>query len=308
MADLNLGVVGCGRMGKIRLLACRDADARILAVIDPDLDRARAAIEDLGLRVPVVAASITDLPWSDLDAVFVCTPPGERGPAELAAVDSDTAFFAEKPVGLSAESVRKVCEALEARPVVNAVGYMNRYRPSVLEAKKRVGQAPVLAFSGTWVGGRYNVPWWSRVQDSGGPLNEQSAHLADLARFLVGEVVEVCGYALGPSVPERAVFCLRFESGALGTLVYSCEAREKQIGVRVFTETEEIRLEGWDLRPAGREHPSRDEDRNAVFHRETRAFLDAARSRSMQEILCPFDDAVRTQKLVDAMKEAVVPA
>ena len=308
MAGLNVGVVGCGRMGKIRLEGCRDSEAQILAVIDPELDRAHAAVAGLGVRVPVVAASSADLPWSDLDAVFVCTPPGERGLVELAAVNSDTAFFAEKPVGLSAESVRKVCEALEARPVVNAVGYMNRYRPSVLEAKKKVAQSHVLAFSGTWVGGRYNVPWWSRVEDSGGPLNEQSAHLADLARFLVGEVVEVCGYALGPSAPERAVFCLRFESGALGTLVYSCEAREKQIGVQVFTETEEIRLLGWDFHPADREHSSRDEDRNAVFHRETRTFLDAARGRSMQGILCPYADAVRTQKLVDAMKEVVAPA
>lgn len=307
MAELNVGVVGCGRMGKIRLHGCRDAEARILAVIDPDLDRARAAIEDLGLRIPVVTASSEDLPWSELDAVFVCTPPGLRGPVELAAVSSNTALFAEKPVGLSVEAVRKVCEALEAHPVVNAVGYMNRYRPSVLEAKKQASQVPVLAFSGTWVGGRYNVPWWSRVQDSGGPLNEQSAHLADLARFLVGEVAEVCGYAAGPGVPERAVFSLRFESGALGTLVYSCEAREKQIGVRLFTETAEIRLEGWDFQLAGLQSSS-EEDRNAVFHRETRAFLKAARDRTMHEIQCSYADAVRTQKLVDAMKEAVVHA
>ena len=70
---------------------------------------------------------------------------------------------------------------------------MNRYRESVLRVRSILADEAVLGGTCYWLAGVYNVPWWSDQEQSGGPLNEQAAHLIDLIRFLMGEIIEVQG-------------------------------------------------------------------------------------------------------------------
>ena len=54
--------------------------------------------------------------WSNLDAVFVCTPPFARGAVELDVVRTGIALFLEKPVGITAASALPLLKELERHP------------------------------------------------------------------------------------------------------------------------------------------------------------------------------------------------
>src|SRR5205085_4353206 len=97
----------------------------------------------------------------------------------------------EKPMGLNREQCVRLVEAIQAKPVMNAVGYMNRYRESVLRAQKAIAESRPIGIAFQWFAARYRVPWWLDRSQSGGPINEQCTHYVDMCRFLLGEISEV---------------------------------------------------------------------------------------------------------------------
>lgn len=309
MSMINVAIVGCGRMGRLRAKAAVAAGARISMVVDADRNRAMQL--EASCEACAFADHPRDLPWNDLDAVFICTPPGSRGPVELECLSRGVAFFVEKPVGLSADHVSAISAALNASPVLTAVGYMNRHRPSVTQARAFIADRKVLGISCHWLCGAYRVPWWAQPDSSGGPLNEQATHFVDLCRYLVGEIDQVSATAATeshiPDLPTTIAATLNFSCGVPGTLFYSCNAIEKQIRFQVFTPEGTIELNGWDLQliHAGEVIHAAPADRNQIFHDEVSAFLNAVSTGDPAGIRCTFADALRTQQVVDAMKLAL---
>ncbi len=302
---LSVAIVGCGRMGRIRARAAAGHGARVIEVCDVESDRAC----ELAATLPdcVVRAEPLGLTWDRLDAVFVCTPPFARGPVEQLAIEHGVPFLVEKPVGLSASGVAAVADALARRPVLSAVGYMNRYRESVERARELLRGETVLGLACNWIGTPYRVAWWARPELSGGAINEQTTHLVDLGRYLVGEIVEVQGMATPPDTDGRttAGFNLRYRDGALYSLFYSCGGESKMITLQAFTPRASVALDGWEfhLRPphGTGSHDIAPSDRDAVFHVEVAAFLRAVERKAPDTIRCSFEDGIRTQLVVDAL-------
>ncbi len=294
---IRVAIVGCGRMGAERAACVTGYGATIAYCADTDGERARA----LASRFTSQAiADMHAIPWREVQAVFVCTPPSTRS-VVLDAIAAGVAVLVEKPIGLSAAEGAALASAVEKKPVINAVGYMNRYRPQVLAARAAAAAATVSAVAGHWASKRYAVPWWSQPTLSGGPFNEQATHLVDLVRFVVGEIADVRAFA-GPSGDEksisRAAVAMRFENGAVGTLAYTCEADDKHIGLHVMTRAGAIELRGWNFaRAGGDEEP----DPNP-FMLETTAFLEAVSSGDARHIRSDFADAAKTQAAVDLIR------
>ncbi len=180
----------------------------------------------------------------NLDALFICTAPGTRGPIEMRCIEARLPFYVEKPVGISTDACQGVARRLEHSPVLNGVGYMNRYRRSIQKAEAILGTTSVIGFSAHWVCKRYGVPWWEIERDSGGPHNEQATHLFDLVRFLIGEVHFVKSIFAGNSRASTALGC---EGNIPGTCFYSCDGNGKDIGIRVFAGTGSVVLSGWNF-------------------------------------------------------------
>jgi myo-inositol 2-dehydrogenase/D-chiro-inositol 1-dehydrogenase len=305
MPGLRVAVIGCGRMGRERLRSARACGAEIAGVYDMDPHRAREA------DAPLLTGP-NDLRRRAFDAVFVCTPPSERAAYALAAIQTGSALFVEKPIGPSSVAVAAITEALALTPVLTGVGYMNRYRRSVQCAARVLGGRQVIGAAGFWVCRRYSVPWWLDPAASGGPHNEQATHLYDLCRHVIGEVEEVRALFHAPAVtgpPLAAATAVRFVSGGTGTLFYSCQATAKDIGLRVFTTTGSLFLSGWDLRLAENTIDGTlvaEADAEDIFLTETAAFLDAVTTGDGSHIRSDWWDALRTQALVDAAAASVV--
>jgi myo-inositol 2-dehydrogenase/D-chiro-inositol 1-dehydrogenase len=302
MEPLTAGIIGCGRMGAVRAAALQSLGARTGWFCDSDRARAVELANKFGGNV---IGKPEDLDWPSVDAVFVCVPPSYRGPVELQCLAHSIPLFVEKPVGLSAKLIVPVLEQVKRVGVLNAVGYMNRCRNSVRLARKVLSGRKVLGISCVWVGKKYSVPWWIDKNLSGGPFNEQATHVLDLCRFLLGEIESVSAKA-APSTtardPELGVaVAMRFLNGQVGTVFYSCEAREKDIHLHVYCEEGSLDLEGWDFAMTRNtidgELPEKEKD--DIFVKETRCFLNAIRRRDQLLIECDLEEAYRTQLAVD---------
>lgn len=298
--NLRAAVVGAGRMGRERARAAKLLGAQIVAICDPDVERAALLAADLDAAVLPTAA---ELDLSRLDALFVCTPPALRGAAERAAIAAGVSLFVEKPIGLNAEQCLDLLQAIEQRPIINAVGYMNRYRDSVLCARQQIQAAFPIAIAFQWFSARYGVPWWLDVNQSGGPVNEQCTHYIDLCRFFCGEISEAQALVRpligAPAAEGTVAITLRFENGLLGSGLYSCEASQKQMAFEVFLPDRSVRLEGWDLRTSGE---ARTED---IFVKEVSAFFEAVQSGDASTIQSDIASALKTQSVVDAVRRAM---
>jgi myo-inositol 2-dehydrogenase / D-chiro-inositol 1-dehydrogenase len=299
---MRIAVVGCGRMGRERALAVSAFGVDELVLYDPDADRASLLSRDVPLSR--VVRREEDLDVGACDALFVCTPPFARGAVEIRAIERGVPLFVEKPIGLSTDHCAAVRDALERTPVLTSVGYMNRYRRSVVGARTALAAVPVVGFCGNWICGEYQVPWWSNPALSGGPLNEQMTHLVDLTRFLIGEVLQVQATGGGDGNRfDSASVTFTMTNGSSGTLFYSCRAVSKSIEFRAFTPTDTLRLIDWDLRWPD-DPPAT--DRQQIFRDEVNAFLSAVTAGSPDPILCSYDDAFRTQAVVDAIGRALI--
>ena len=306
----RIGIIGCGRAGREHARASTLLGARVALLCDRDLSRANTLANDY--PGSVVLEDFHNIDWSSIDAVFVCTPPGARGPAELAAVQAGIPVMLEKPVGLSAEACRPLLKALQAKPVINSVGYMNRYRASVISTQKLFEIDELVGIVCNWIGGIYRVPWWLQRNASGGPFNEQGTHLVDLCRLFLGEGKEVFAMAENSSVDkdiqETVVVTLRFSNEKLATIFYSCRASEKHIRFEIFSTSQSVSLEGWDLKTQAKEASmnaitSSEED---IYLKEDAAFFNAILSGDQRVIKSCVEDAVRTQLVVDTIQRSLI--
>jgi myo-inositol 2-dehydrogenase/D-chiro-inositol 1-dehydrogenase len=297
--NVRVGILGAGRMGKERVRCVRLLGGDIAAVCDLDLERALEIAKPCGA---LATDRTEDLDISSLDALFVCTPPALRHTVQTA-IRARVPVFVEKPLAVNADHCVPILEALRHHETINAVGYMNRYRATVSIARERITRSIPAGVSFQWFASRYRVPWWLNPVQSGGPINEQCTHYIDMCRFLVGEISEV--QAFGRYLPDvadvegAAAISLRFESGVLGTGLYSCEASQKQMAFEVFLPDTSVRLEGWNLSLAGY---SGAED---IFLRETEDFLDATLSGDRSKIKSDFESAMRTQCVIDAIRRSI---
>lgn len=313
-SPLRIAVVGCGRMGRERAKAASLLGNALVVFHDLDAGRAHALASTYSNAR--VVDDVHRMPWTALDAVFLCTPPFARGEIAAAAIDAGVPLFIEKPIGVTAVSAQPLVEAIGRNGVLNAVGYMNRYRASVETAKRLLGARRVLGASAYWFAGVYRVPWREQDESSGAGINDEATHAIDLLRYLVGEIVTVhATRTCSPSEPSVAssacsvAALLQFEDGILGTLSYSNQSTVKQIGITVFTSTGPVSLDTWnfDLTCDGQRIPGSDAgaDRSAIFLLEVDQFLKAVRYGDRASVRCSVLDAIRTQRVVDAVRASL---
>ena len=288
MDEVRLGLIGTGTVAMS--YHCDKWEgltgARVTAVCDADPGRAERAAARFGARVYPTAAEL--LGSGEVDGVFIFLPPFAHDDIELVAVRHGIPFFVEKPVALDLGYAREVAAAVAGAGLLTSVGYNWRYAEPTDAAREALTGQRVAMAVGQWNGGLPGVPWWRRVEQSGGQIVEQATHIADLARYLVGDVRTVSAHGFrglfddveGYDVEDATAALLAFESGAIGTLVCTdlAPAGAFQAGLTVY---------GRDLVVAVTNTSARiSTPRRAVealpgvnpYLREDQAFVDAVRS------------------------------
>lgn len=197
----RLALIGAGGIGATWVDAIASVSGvRIAAVADKDLKRARQITSALpGCR------ELDD--WRDLltdptiTAAIVATPHAFLAPISHALLASGKHVLCEKPGGISIAEIKKNIAVSKKKRMVYMIGFNHRYHPAYSMAKRLVDEGKIgpLQFirARYGFGGRanYGGEWrFKRKMSGGGELLDQGVHMIDMARWFMGEFIEVKGF------------------------------------------------------------------------------------------------------------------
>jgi myo-inositol 2-dehydrogenase/D-chiro-inositol 1-dehydrogenase len=312
----RIGFVGTGGVATRHAnVLSRFSDVTLVAATDVDPDRAAAFATTFDMAA---ADGVDGLLAHDLHAVYVCVPPFAHGPAETSAeariAAAGVPLFVEKPLAVDLATAEAVGRRLDRAGVLTRVGHHWRCAEPVARARELLaGRTPRLV-SAAWWDKVPPVSWWPHRGRSGGPVVEQAVHVLDLARVLVGDVVEVHARSVG-SVPggdadAATAALLSFANGAVGTLsTASVLGWKHRAGVEIVADDLVVGVgEDWLEVHAGAEPERREYDRMVACVAADRAFVDAVAGRPVDPDRSPPDhalpdygEALQTHRLATAV-------
>ncbi len=312
MAETRVGFIGAGGIAGRHVGVLRGfEDVKIVALADPVYDRAAGLSEQVGAKPYRDFRQMLDS--EQLDAVYICLPPFAHGEPELAATERDLPFFVEKPLAVGRDAAEEIGRAVAAKGLVTGVGYHWRYLTTTEQAQDILAKNPARLALGFWLDQTPPPQWWRKHDQSGGQIVEQTTHIFDLARVLVGEVEEV--YAVG-SNKERAEFpdldvcdvsvaTLKFVTGAVGSMASTCLLNwPHRIGLHLFGEAMVIELSEHDIMiDIGQGRPVQGAQGDP-FVLEDRDFIDAVQGKT-NKVRCPYDEALKTHYVTTAATRSV---
>lgn len=189
---LQVGLLGCGRLGRevmLPLLA-RSAGVKVAVVADQDpaaLASARALAPDAHAEADWRVA----LTRPGLDAVVVTLPTALHADAAVAAIARGVAVYLEKPLAASLSGAERIGDAARAHPGTIALGFNLRFHPLIAElrgALAAIGEPRLVrcAFS---VAATPLDTWRHPAAAGGGVLLDLASHHVDLVHALLGHAV-----------------------------------------------------------------------------------------------------------------------
>ncbi|HUZ85515.1 MAG TPA: Gfo/Idh/MocA family oxidoreductase [Candidatus Baltobacterales bacterium] len=236
MTQLRIALIGAGRAGRLhaRNVASSISDARLTAVVDTEATAAAALAHELGAPAHGSLEDVLD----ECDAVVITTPTFTHADYAVQAAKAGKHVFCEKPLALNLHDCDRMIEAARSAGVVLQVGFVRRFQPEFVEARRRIeagGIGEPMVVKSLTRGPGLPPPWAWDIELSNGMLAEVNSHDFDCVRWLVGsdihrvyaETSNVKGAARGVQVDgfyDNAVVALRFKSGAIGTIDGTCPA------------------------------------------------------------------------------------
>ena len=237
MDELNIGLIGAGRMGAYHVETWERISAgTLVAIAEPEETVAR---ERIGRR-PI--EWVADYRWllerADVDAVCICTPSAQHARIALEAIAAGKHVFVEKPIATALEDGLRMAAAARLAGLKLMVGHVERFNPAVgklaeLIDEGRIGQ--VFRAHATRVG-----PLPVRIQDTGVAI-DLATHDLDLMQFVLGRDITSI-YAEGsrcvhPTQEDMITCLLRFgDDGPQGLLDVNWLTPEKRREMTVIGE------------------------------------------------------------------------
>ncbi|MFP3895973.1 MAG: Gfo/Idh/MocA family protein [Anaerolineales bacterium] len=314
---MRIAFIGTGNIARQHAQGLANQEnVEFVAGYDAIHGRARAFTTDFGGEPYESLPEMLD--EATPDAVWVCLPPFAHGEAEMALLERDIPFLVEKPVSNSMQTARRIAARVKETGTLVAAGYMNRYRRGVTRARELLADDPAVLVHGAWIGGTPGVPWWREKALSGGQIVEQTTHIFDLVRYLVGEPKTVCAQAARDFVRDlpdydvedaSAVAC-KFANGAVGSLISSCANRSGGGGVHltVVARDHVSNFTGWE-NDLVIQKSHLEEERIAgepnIFEIEDTTFLRAITEDNPGLVRSPYADAVKTLAFCLAANKAL---
>jgi predicted dehydrogenase len=248
---MNVGIIGCGLIGKKRADALQKQ--RLVACADTSIDRARS------VAAKAEARSTTD--WrevataKDVDIVIIATQHDSLAEITLAAIRAGKHVLVEKPAARSAAELAPVVKEAEERRALVHVGFNHRYHRAFRKAREIVDQGLLgeLMFVRARYGhgGRvgYEKEWRSQAAVSGGgELIDQGVHLIDLARWFLGDFTQVAGtartYFWDTTVDDNAFLMLETAKRQVAWLHASATEWKNTFSMEIYGKVGKLHIDG----------------------------------------------------------------
>lgn len=238
MRDLNLALIGCGRISDHHAQSVQQTSGIRLAAVC-DIEIARADKYAKAHDVPAFNNYHRMLEQVEkIDLVAINTPSGMH---QEHALDIITRYnkhvVVEKPTFMRPSHLDEVREAAVRANIRIFPVFQNRYNKAVDRIRTalrrgELGQIRTVSVRLRWCRPQryYDLaPWRGTFSHDGGALTNQTIHHVDLLRHLGGKVnrVNATMRTLGAEieVEDTTVATIEYESGAIGTLESTTSAR-----------------------------------------------------------------------------------
>jgi UDP-N-acetylglucosamine 3-dehydrogenase len=192
---IKVGMIGTGGIAKVHAQSLSKLDnVKITAVYDIDNSRAESFAQDYETKV---FPSYEELLDSDVDAVYICSPPFVHKEHAVAAAEAKKDIFCEKPIEITLDEANEILEAVEKNGIRLMMGYVLRYFPAFKTIRDMFTSGELGDLVTSW-SNRYSyfapVGTWVADPDlSGGMTVEFFTHDLDWHRWVGGEVKTVYG-------------------------------------------------------------------------------------------------------------------
>lgn len=324
--QIGVGIIGVGAISDVHIEGYQLAGARVVALADVSGETLAAQQEKWS--VPRTYAAYQDLlEDAEVDVVSICAPTFVHHPATVAAAAAGKHVLCEKPVSLSLKQAQEMIEACDDAGVVLSVGHQLRSHGASEHAKELIDSGAIgdVAFirlrqAHDWGGHQVRPSFAKKASSGGGTLLDNGCHLADLARFLGGNVEElycrVANRKFDVEVEDTAQVSLHFGSGALGSIEVAWTATGWEEGFWVYGTEGALEYTNRDgapeLRHRLRASPNTTWGDPDLFlytfngpkphHRHVQAFLDAVQGH--RPVLCSGRDGMEAVRLILAAYES----
>ncbi|HSI32644.1 MAG: Gfo/Idh/MocA family protein [Phycisphaerae bacterium] len=227
MGRLPVGVVGCGRMGRLHArVYSQMPEVRLAGVYDANPEAAAEAAGQWG------ATAYTDLGemLATVRAVTIATPTTTHLETARACLARKVACLIEKPLAKDSKEGREIVALAKASGVVVQVGHVERFNPAV-RAMARLGVKP------RFIEVTRVSPLTFRSIDVGVVL-DMMIHDIDIVLNLAGSPVrsvEAVGVSVIGDVEDVCNARLKFANGCVANLTASRLAFKTERKLRVFS-------------------------------------------------------------------------
>jgi predicted dehydrogenase len=259
---LNIGMVGCGFMGRAHSNAYHRVNQFFDVAYQPVLKALAESTKERGeafarrwgwQRVESDWRKLVEDP--DIDLIDICSPNNTHRAIALAAAARGKMIFCEKPLAMNLEEARDMAEAVEKSGQPNMVSFNYRRVPAISLAKRIVEEGRlgrIFHYRATYLQDwtiSPNVPvgglgTWRLDKDiaGAGVSGDLSTHNIDTAIWLNGPVAQVCGMTeifikdrhrpdgspARVEIDDVCTFLLRFANGSNGTFEATRYARGRK--------------------------------------------------------------------------------
>jgi predicted dehydrogenase len=217
--SLRVGVVGAGLWARRAHLPAFThlPGVEVRAIADPDLARAEQLARDFG--VPNAVRDHGALLRLGVDAVAVAAPDDVHHAVATAALEAGLPVLCEKPLARTVPEAADLAERAVRGGVPTKLGFVFRYSPALRRLRElvlegyvgRVHSLVICSQNAQFMDPAAPFHWkMERARTGGGVFVEYGSHSLDLARWIGGEVLEVCANA-------RTVVGKRPDAGGGGT-------------------------------------------------------------------------------------------
>jgi myo-inositol 2-dehydrogenase/D-chiro-inositol 1-dehydrogenase len=226
---LRFGLFGAGRIGRVHAASLAAHPQTELAVVHDPLE---AAALEVAAQYGAVPTQDTEAVLGDdsIGAVVIASPTATHVDLLTAAVRAGKAVLCEKPIDLDLARVDACWEDIEGLESTVLVGFNRRFDPTFAEIRDRIVAGEIGRLEQLLITSRDPAPAPAAyIASSGGLFRDMTIHDFDMARFLLGEVVEVQATGanlIEPYIAEAgdidsAVVVLRGAGGELCQIVNS---------------------------------------------------------------------------------------
>lgn len=228
--QFKLAIVGCGKIAASHAEAVLSSpDADLAALVDPVPSRAHALAERFGIQ-PQVVTDVSAI-LGDVNGAIIATPNHTHAVIAEQCLAAGVSVLIEKPLAINTSDGERICEAARTSGATVAVGYVSRFRETVLLMARLIeddyfGQIRRFAYQFGTKGGwaplsAYNL---DRRTSGGGVLVTTGTHFIDRMLYWFGypdEATLVDDALGGPEANAEAHFVYHRKQGFTGVARFS---------------------------------------------------------------------------------------